>query len=1037
MRFELVRHFVTVLLLCCSSEAMALTPDDCTFYAPFDGAFDAARARGSAKASVKGSMRFVPGIRGQGILVGGPGTELSFETKGNLSLEAGSVAVWVKPETWSDSDAAMRHFFTASESASNLSQDGGTYFMLYRFFAQSTYFLVWDSRGYPTLTAADPKQFPDVFKKGEWVHLCGTWNGDEIRLFVNGKLQSASRVATPRILRSLGPRFTVGGASRANAADTVLDELRLLNRALTASEASALYHNSLTASADAQELTAVRLPTAKKVRVDINAIGHRPDEAGRLSARVALRPKAGGRPKGTVPLQELTVAHFGSQHEVAEFSTAEIPPGEYRVISHLFDNGKEIAVSEAPLVLRPSPPWLGAREEVRTASVPRPWTAVEASGEGPGLTVSCWGPRRYVVGDALFPTGLATPTAEILSGPITLSGIVNGKKLALGPAKTTWKSQTPARAEFASAARDGGLTVSTEQFLEYDGLLWIWLRLSGEASLTVSRLMLEIPLKQEAVTLMQTGFSSDDAGAVHKWSHRVLANAQVWLGNEEGGLQWTIPSARNWRNADRNRQIEIAPEPGRVVLQLNLVDKESAFDGPIEYEFGAQLTPVRPHPKGWRMWRITPAQETPGTRFLPFYTEGWAVGTSYPIPQAGWEKIYTDETKKGNLATLYLQPFSVWPGMPDYPDFAAEWRTRLTSPPPAADAKAPATSFMGVCPRAHSWSDYFVNTFCDLYQGKYKDMGWGAVYFDVTPTPACDNADHGCGYRDEYGAWQPEQRYLEHREVQRRFYLALGERWPGKLLVNHESGTLDMTQLSHCDGMIDGEHLTLALPPENFNYHKILTLDRMRAEYMGHNFGFVPIFLPEFTRASAGNAAVTNRFMTTPESPEVMHLVGLLFLHDILPWDAYSHPGPYFHLWAVEDAFGWGDDVEWLPYWKNRDLVTLVPADPNIVCTLYRRPGKVLAVVMNNTDTDRNVGVALELKRLGIPAETAKAVDAWKAAGYKSPHFAVNAQGTAVPATQPLVVAGVEEPIPLAAGRMTIKVGKRNFRVVSIVAGSG
>jgi hypothetical protein len=1022
-----MRLFTMVLVWCGSPAALALVPGDCTFYAPFDGTFDAAWARGSVHAAVKGQMRFVPGLRGQGILVGGPGTELSFETRGNLSLEAGSVSVWLKPETWSDSDAAMRHFFGANESAPATRADGGTFVSLYRFFAQSTYFLVWDSRGYPTLVAADPKQFPDVFHQGQWVHLCGTWNGDEIRLFVNGKLQGAARVATPRILRSLSPRFTVGGANRAGAADTVLDEFRLFNRALTAAEADALYHHRLTAAPDAQELTAVRLPSAGKVRVDVNAVGHRPDEAGGLSARVVLCRKGEDQ-----VLDQATIARFKTPHEVAEFSTEGIPPGEYRVISRLVENGRPAAVTEAPLVLRAPPAWLGARAGPDPAAVPRPWTAVEAAGEGPALTLSCWGPRRYVVGEALFPTGLATPSMEILAAPISLDGTVNGAPLALDAARTTWKRRTPARAELVSTAATGGIRVSAAQFLEYDGLLWIRLRLSGEAPLRVSRLALEIPLKKQAATLMQTGFSPDDAGAVRRFSHRVLANAQIWLGNEDGGVQWTIPSARNWRNAERDRQVEILPRPDRVVLRLNLVDKESVFDGPLDYEFGVQLTPVRPHPRGWRLWRITPSQDTRGTRFIPFYTEGWAVGTSYPVPLPGWEKTFTDQTRSGNVATLYLQPFSVWPGMPDYADFAAEWRTRLSAAPPAPDPQAPATSFMGVCPRAHSWGDYFVNTFCDLYQGRYKELGWGAVYFDNASTPACDNADHGCGYRDEYGVWQPEQRYLEHRQVQRRFYLAMRGRWPGKLLFNHESGQLDMTQLSHCDGMIDGEHLTLALPGLGFNYHQLLTLDRMRAEYMGHNFGFVPIFLPEFTRASAGNAAVTGRFMTTPEPPEVLHLLGLLFLHDILPWDAYSHPGAYFHLWAVQDAFGWGDDVQWLPYWKNRRLVALAPADPNVVCTLYRRPGKLLAVVMNNTDTDRDVLVALNLKRLGLPATTAYAQDAWRAAGYQSPHYQINSKGMAVPTPQPLSVTGAEERIPLAAGRLTIRVDKRNFRIVSL-----
>jgi len=53
-----------------SASVFGLTPEDCTFYAPFDGSFDASQARGSPKATVKGEVRFVPGIRGQGILAG-------------------------------------------------------------------------------------------------------------------------------------------------------------------------------------------------------------------------------------------------------------------------------------------------------------------------------------------------------------------------------------------------------------------------------------------------------------------------------------------------------------------------------------------------------------------------------------------------------------------------------------------------------------------------------------------------------------------------------------------------------------------------------------------------------------------------------------------------------------------------------------------------------------------------------------------------------------------------------------------------------
>ena len=922
----------------------------------------------------------------------------------------------MKPETWDDSDAAMRFFFILDEGEARVPQDGGTFLWLYHFFSNSNYFLVWDSRGYPTLCSAAG----GLFKKGEWVHLVGTWNGDELRLFVNGKPSGWRRVSTPTILRSLGKRFKVGDPNRANQADTVLDEFRLFDHALTAPEVAALYEFRLQAAPAQQEITVVTLPGAKKVRVDVNALAFKPSTSQELSAQVFLKA-------GNHILKEVCITSFAANHAVVELSTVGLLEGEYQVESRLQRAGQLLATTEASFRIEPAPRWLGSKVGL-SDKVPQPWSPLKVVQQGSSMVVECLGPRRYTIGSSLFPTHLFTASQEMLAAPIRLNGAINGKPLPSIPAKVEWKRRSAGRVELVSKQSVGNVSLSTESFIEFDGLLWTDLQIESGEQLSIDKLTLEIPLRKEAATLM-CGFGLDGTGATRHFTHRIAQNAQLWLGNEEGGLQVTIPSARNCRNEDRNRQIEVLPEGDRVLLRLNLIDKRSTFSRSVDYSVAMQLTPVRPHPEGWRMWRITPPDWVKGTRFNPFYTEGWALGESYPIPREGWEKIFTDATNKGNIATIYLQPFCISPAMPDYAQFAAEWRTDYSNPPKPFNPKASPMEFTSVCPRVSSWSDYFVDTFFRLYEGEFKEMGWGAIYFDVTGVPLCDNADHGCGYLDEFGVRQKEQRYLEHRALQRRFYTALQERFPHKFLFNHESGELNMMQLGFCHGMIDGENLCLALVPDNFNYHKILTLDRMRAEYMGHNFGFVPIFLPEFTRAGAGNEVVMERFFANIEPPEVMHLVGLLFLHDILPWDAYSNPSPYYHLWAVQDAFGWGDEVEFLPYWKNEHLISLTPKDPNIVCTIYRRPGKAMLVIMNNTDEDREIIARLNLDKLGVRATSA--LDAWKGTSYRGVHWKKNEQGNWVPG-EPFDYRGVEERLSISDGVLHVRVGRRNFRILTM-----
>jgi hypothetical protein len=1017
-------RYLLFILLCITSVAFALTPDDCLFYASFDDGLDAVQAKGARNAAVTGQFAREPGIRGQAVVVGAPDTRLAYQTRDNIRLDAGTLSMWIKPLTWSDDDPFMRVFFCLNDSGAPTQQDGGTFCWLYHFWRNTDYFLVWDTRPISIVTAPDPKLVGHVLQQGQWTHLVGSWNGDDMRFYVNGQWQSTLRMPNPRLLRSMASEFTLGEFNRANAADTALDEVRIFNRALTAPEVEALYHFSLQAEpAQEQEVTATPLTSARQVRVEVTAPAASPSTAAEYSARVSLQHVG----QHTV-LQTATATFTDLPHVSVDFSTAKLAPGNYRAVSTLLYKGQEVAVQEAPFTVHAPPAWLGSKIGITDDNtVPAPWTPLKADRRAKML--ECWGPRR--VGAGLLPTALSTAGHEMLASPMTLSGTVNGYHLKTADPKLTWGQTAPAKAIYTATARTGEVLVSTRNVLEFDGLLWITLTVRSTGPLRVDNLMLDLPLRADIATLMQVPNNFRETGFVHPWHGRVGAGTQIWLGNEDGGVQCTIPTAKNWLNIDRAKQLQILPDTnGCVTLRLNLVDKPSTFSEPITYEFGLQLTPVRPHPKGWRMWRIAnPDLVKQGTLFSLFYTEGWAKGTSYPIPGPGWEQRINANAAKGSPATLYFQPYSIWSGIPDYAQFASEWRLTTRGVPPPADPNANPISFMSLCPRAHSWSDWFVSTFVETMATTNKNLLWGSTYFDNVSPNACDNTAHGCGYRDEYGVMQQEIPFQDYRIVQKRFYTAMQQRYPDRLMFNHSSGFSNMTQLAFTHGMIDGENIGgPLLLQEKCSYANILTLDRMRAEYMGHNFGFVPIFLTEFNSASGGDMELGRYFVQT-EPTEVMHVVGLLMLHDILPWSAYCNSEPFYRWWAVQDAFGWGDEVEWQPYWKNRDFVTLEPSDSNIVCTLYRRSGKVLVVVMNNTDIDREITVQLNFQKLGMKAP-ATALDAWKATSCDYVDVYCDAKGILQAAPKPGHTSGVEERLPITNGHITLPVSKRNFRLL-------
>ncbi len=115
--------------------------------------------------------------------------------------------------------------------------------------------------------------------------------------------------------------------------------------------------------------------------------------------------------------------------------------------------------------------------------------------------------------------------------------------------------------------------------------------------------------------------------------------------------------------------------------------------------------------------------------------------------------------------------------------------------------------------------------------------------------------------------------------------------------------------------------------------------------------------------------------------------------------------------------------MQFIPYWKNRGWVTLTPSDPNLVCSIYRRPGKAMFVIMNNTDADVQVVLQINEKQLGIRSE--KAIDAWKAV-----HFTgVKYQGYS---RIPYEHRGVTEHIPVSAGGLQVDVPRRNFRIITM-----
>lgn len=200
-----------------------------TFYAPFDGAVQAAVAKGDPRPQVEGMAAFEPGIKGQALFCGEAGAVCAFRTGHNLSPTRGTVSLWVKPLDWEPAERKFHVFFETRTAG---------WLLLYKYWEGGWLFLCGkDTRQYVSSGIPAGKQH-----KGEWIHLAATWSYSKIRLFVNGKPGPAVEAETPA---KIGPLFHIGDRpwhiEREGGRRTLVDEVRIYDYPMTVAGVAGLY----------------------------------------------------------------------------------------------------------------------------------------------------------------------------------------------------------------------------------------------------------------------------------------------------------------------------------------------------------------------------------------------------------------------------------------------------------------------------------------------------------------------------------------------------------------------------------------------------------------------------------------------------------------------------------------------------------------------------------------------------------------------------------------------------------------------------
>jgi len=798
-------------------------------------------------------------------------------------------------------------------------------------------------------------------------------------------------------------------------------------------------------------------PTRQPLRVQLRFAGM---VAKPTKAIVRLKPEHVD-PEDALVLREAAVTEFTDGNADMDISVQNLTPGRYRVGVDVFRGGDLVLTVEEMVerlangtvkvvrrprtnteagtgAPRPDMPdrsqvdvgWLAdpvATEALRDDCVLPPFVPVRVSSGG---TVEVWN-RAYALGAWGLPNRVTTQNASILAGPVTFSVVSGAKDVMPRNALPSLVSRARGVVRYRAAGESRLLSATVECRIEFDGFALYTVRLSPKAELHIDSITLRVPVRaQHAAYLWAGGLPTErtttgpiqlDRGFSRTLSEdgvlwRSPFKEQVWLGDDDRGLEWFCESEEFWHPQaypERRNALQVEKRGDIVFLRVSFVSAPKRLNRPTRYTFGFMATPVRPKPKGWRGWRLTLGAGL----FNIGLTKGLKGNLLLYWPRGMWDRFYLspligDEAKyrqtaladhaEGRTVLPYLAPQVSGAGLcktggragkhdpskvtwkekdPILLRYATEWQTLpvKVGHQKRGDYDSPAYY---VCPMSR-WADYAV-----WLMQKHARCGADGIGILDGGSGPCKNRDHGCGYVDAAGTVKATYSGIGVRNMCKRLlYMFVHERGKERrritgLGLDHVHGGNGKVAFggSFFDAALKGEDMNsgyyLWPPSEKYRkkigdgkyyYANMLPLEKFRIEFMGHQWGWVPVFMPQLKKSPR----IDKAWAASPEGAR--DFLVLTLLHDSLVYPYWCNPRAVYDTWLAKDKFGIADDgVEFLPYWRNSEFVS--SSRDNVKVSLYRKPGKIMVVVGNLAKTSQAVTVKLVLAQLWGPDRQAKRV---------------------------------------------------------------
>jgi Family of unknown function (DUF6067) len=715
---------------------------------------------------------------------------------------------------------------------------------------------------------------------------------------------------------------------------------------------------------DKAELTLSFNPVRNYVRVEGDFINY--DNRAAIASYSAEVDDAAGKP---LVQKDLSIDKLAYVRGL--LSLPDCPPGSYVAKLVCKDSsGKVMLEKESPFTKKDPKEfaWWNTKDG-DIEKVIAPWTPVKHD----GAKVDVWG-RTMTIGAGGLPAQVSTQGKDILAGPIELQASNSNNAISLRNISSQNVTDTDHRVVVNAASKLGDIDIASTVTTEFDGMYKIDMKLTPTKAQHVNSLKVVIPIKPEFAQYFHAcgegiryGFSygylpKDKTGSL--WNSKQVDGQPmlvgsfipyVWIGNEDGGLDWFADSDAGWTPDDKIPAIEIRRDsPDDVDLVLNLIGTDTTIDQPRNITFAFQATPVKPIRDGWRMetWstgdtfqdfcRVEPKGGHLIWNALPFTLDPAGSKKMVQAQQAKTSEYLFGFPKYKLEATPYFENNGIDEKFaPEVAYFGDEWKTNVSS---------------SLC-FGKTLTDFIV---WNLGQWT-KQTGMDGWYVDNVRPVAGDNIDAGQGYRLPDGRIQPSYQMFATREHFLRVRAVFAENGKTGKFVLHMTNHMIMPWIGAADVALDGEdHVIFSEMGKDFI--DFWSPTRMRLDYPKQS-GVEVTFLEEYQ--GKWSDADIHRVMRAYS--------GMVILNDVIPG---ANPNGHNHeTWIGRDRFGIeSPDVTFVPYWDKDTGISCDGA--GLYASAWKKPNSALIAIVNTGDAT-TASVHIDTAKLGLGAsDQCKLIDA-------------------------------------------------------------